>query len=359
MVGLVDYDWQTSTSLTRLIPNLEIMKIATYYRIEKNTFCRLLSLEEEDLSVYEKIYFFSEAESSPQIPSHFLKAKNMIYGGTAFTGNYQPFEESIIDYTIARPLIYKDVLKQKYSEGAKAKVVAHVLDDSYYRMYAGDAELPVPPIRKNKKLYLFDKEVFHPGWQSVIKKIEARSPSSIVPIHPIICRTMTNYWDLRATSISRAADVVLDMNIPLEETGYMVKRYKNKLLADIQKNTPVYLPLGGTFSSDFQYFKDFIYKLNLLYVYWSVDIPIKIKYQYPAVGYNNPLEALELLVELWARTEARYEVTLYDRTCRRVNKELKKTLNEQRELLCKFYPTAKSLFKQNYNNIKQGGLWRP
>ena len=68
MIGLVDYDLQT-TSLTALIPpNLEIMKLANYYKTELNTFCRLIDLNENDLSGYEKIYFFSEQEGRITIP---------------------------------------------------------------------------------------------------------------------------------------------------------------------------------------------------------------------------------------------------------------------------------------------------
>ena len=69
MIGLVDYDLQTSTSTSLLIPNLEIMKLATYYRIEENHFCRLLTLEEQELGSYDKIYFFSELAKHPTVPS--------------------------------------------------------------------------------------------------------------------------------------------------------------------------------------------------------------------------------------------------------------------------------------------------
>ena len=62
MIGLLDYDWCSSKSTTSLIPNLEIMKLATYYKIEENKYCRLLDLNEESLDSYNKIYFFSESD---------------------------------------------------------------------------------------------------------------------------------------------------------------------------------------------------------------------------------------------------------------------------------------------------------
>jgi hypothetical protein len=51
MVGLVDFDLQSNTSSAVLPPpNLEIMKLATYYRMEENKFCRLVALDEQELS---------------------------------------------------------------------------------------------------------------------------------------------------------------------------------------------------------------------------------------------------------------------------------------------------------------------
>lgn len=62
MIGLVDYDLYSSTSVHLAPPNIEIMKLATYYKTEENKFCRLLHLDETELTPYDKIFVFSEAE---------------------------------------------------------------------------------------------------------------------------------------------------------------------------------------------------------------------------------------------------------------------------------------------------------
>lgn len=85
MIGLVDYDFQTNTALTLTPPNLEIMKLATYYKTEKNIFCRLMSLDETELTSYDTIYFFSEQSIPPEIPDAFKRSDNVVFGGTAFT----------------------------------------------------------------------------------------------------------------------------------------------------------------------------------------------------------------------------------------------------------------------------------
>ena len=118
MIGLVDYDILTPNNKNMLIPNLEIMKLATYYKLEENLFCRMVGLEETDLSMYKKIFFFSEVAEQPVIPPAFLQAKNVVFGGTAFTKKkYIPFENSIIDFTIPKPFIYKNFLQEQYQLG--------------------------------------------------------------------------------------------------------------------------------------------------------------------------------------------------------------------------------------------------
>lgn len=63
MIGLVDIDLQTSTATNLCPPNIEIMKLATYYKTEENLFCRLINLDETELTSYDKIYIFSEADT--------------------------------------------------------------------------------------------------------------------------------------------------------------------------------------------------------------------------------------------------------------------------------------------------------
>ena len=278
MIGLLDYDIQTSKSSTLFVPNLEIMKLATYYRLEENVFCKLISLDTTDLSSYDKIFFFSETSVNPNIPQHFLNAKNVEFGGTAFTNKiYVPFKNPIIDYTIARPEIYKTFLKEKYQLGVKTKVLEHTLDDSYYRMYAGEEKLPIPPINKTKRIYIFDRDILTGKWEQILSILSSRNPASIITIHPTVCKTFGQFFKLRENlKFSRANIVILDTNIPLDEVHYMLKMYTNKLLAEITKSSSVCLYLGGTYKSTHQYWNDFIYKMNLLYSFWSKGINIKI-----------------------------------------------------------------------------------
>lgn len=360
MIGLIDYDLQTSKSETRLLPNLEIMKLATYYRFEENKFCRLIALDETELASYSVIYVFSEQEIMPVLPPHFYGKPNLIFGGSAFTnGAYIPFENQIIDYTIPKPLIYREFLLQKYNDGVKSKIISRVIDDSFYRMYAGDNRLPIPPIRKNKRIFLYDKEFFYPDWEEIVAEIVARRPSSIIRIHPIVCRTLSQFFSLRQQlKISRENNIILDLNIPLKDVDYMMNKYKKLFLADITPTSKIYLPIGGTFNSVNQYYKDIIYKLNLLYSFWCKNIPIKLKYSPPKIGITDPLETISKRIETWANGATHLDKTILEKIPKPKRKnELHQAQIEINELLT-MYPFAKDLFSQNYAILSKGGFWK-
>lgn len=357
MIGLVDYSLQNSTSEKLYPPNLEIMKLATYYKLEENTFCRLINLNETEFTGYDKIYFFSEQEEPIIVPPQFLRANNVIYGGTAFTkGIYHPFENEIIDYTLPKTFIYKEYLKQKYIDGIKANVIEHLLDDTYYRYYA-NSKLPIPPIKKRHKFFLYDINFFQPDWEDLIDEISSHKPTSIICVHPIVCHTLTEYFKVREKSkIARLNTIILELNVPLNEVHYMLETYKNQFLADITQSSNVCISLGGTFKTRYHYYNDLIYKLNLLYSFWAYSIPLKITYVYPKLGAIDPLQHLSQKIARWSynlKTNGTIDSIIVLKT------KASRTLayNERLQFL-KIKPEAADLFKQNYTLISQRRYWK-
>lgn len=358
MIGLLDYDWCVSNKTSVLLPNLEIMKLATYYTKEEKQFCRLLTLHEKELNNYDKIYFFSEKHKNLEIPKNFLQQDNVIFGGTALTkGKYIPFENEIIDYTIPKPSIYKEFLKQKYNNGVKSKVIGHVLDDTYYRNYAGKNKLPLPAIIPKKRVFLYDRDFFYQDWQETLDTIISHAPASIVRLHPVHCHTLTEYFTLRNyPKFSRLNDIVLDLKIPTSEIPYMLSKYKKHFLADILKTSNVYITLGGSLPSKEKYFKDFIYKLNFLYSFWSKGILLRIKFEEPDYGYDNPLYNISKLIDKIFNIS--YEERKDNILNERIEKKQKNNLYiPERDLLLKAYPSAKDLFYQSFNIVLNRGYW--
>lgn len=336
------------------------MKLANYYRTEENIFCRLINLDEEDLTGYDKVYVFSESIAYTSVPDVFKRAPNVIYGGTAFTnGLYVPFENRIIDYTLPHTFIYKEWLKDKSLAGLKIKETMRLLDNSYYRWHAGDEVLPLPAIRKRHRIYIYDNDFFRDGWRDIIKRIMMRNPSSINFIHPARFRKITDFLDVRENGvIAKTNETYLDLDIPLSETPILMKHYKNRILALVLPSSQVYLTLGGSFKYRSEYLKNIIYKLNLLYVFWSQNIPIKIKYEEPRVGCYNPIPDLSKLISTWTQGDTKNYKSIIDR----IPKDKKMTEirpeREQLEIILKRYPSTETLFRQTAETVKKGGIWK-
>ena len=359
MIGLVDLQLQSWNKPQLCPPNLEIMKLATYYQREENTFCRLVGLNENDLTNYDKVYVFSESKDFIQVPEVFRRANNVIFGGTAFTnGIYVPFENKLIDYTIARTDIYKPLMKEKLSEGIKEKEIDYLLDSSYYRWKIGNESLPVPPIHKRKRLYVYDKDFFQEGWREALQKIENRNPSAIYFIHPLHFRKISDFLDVREQSlIARSHVSYLDLNIPLSETPILMKHYKNRLLAVINPSALVYISLGGSYHYRSDYYRNLIYKLNLLYIFWSCNIPIKMKYDEPNMGCYDPIADISKLIAFWTQGDSCKHRSIMERIPKN-KKNLIRPEREQLQAILKYYPSHETLFNQTIATVKKGGLWK-
>lgn len=360
MIGLVDLQLQSWDKPQLCPPNLEIMKLAAYYQREENKFCRLINLDEKEFDAYDKIYIFSESKDYITVPEALKRASNVIYGGTAFTnGKYIPFKNKLIDYTFARPNIYSNFLKEKYAAGLKDIEITRLLENSYYRWHAGDEELPLPVIKKRRKIYIYDRDFFQDGWRKIIDRIIERKPTSVNFIHPAHYKRISDFLEVRENAlIAKGNDAYLDLNIPLKETPILMNHYKNRLLATIVPSSQVYLSLGGSFHYRSDYLKDIIYKLNLLYVFWSCNIPMKIKYEEPTLGCYNPISDISKLISTWTQGESCKYKCITDRIPKDKSMTDIRPEREQLRVILDRYPSFETLFRQTKETAKKGGLWR-
>ena len=355
MIGLIDLDLYSSQKLS--LPNLEIMKLATYYQKEKKEYVRLIDLNETNFSGYDKIFLRND-NFQLTIPQHFLESNNIEYGGLAFSkGVYIPFENEIIDFCLPLVSIYKPFLREKMIEGFKTKEINSFLDNTYVRISNGKEKLPIPPIQPRKKVYIYDDNLIQDGWEKAIETMAKRRPSSIVTIHPIRCSTINQFLKVRAyTKIARTNKIILDMPLPLEELNIFFKKYENLLLAEVTTSAEVYLTCGekrDIINSKVSYSNNICYVLNLLYSFWARKIPIRLHYDLFSLSDTNPFHELYLLMENWSNlsTPLKRDKKLIERI--KTDKQ-----KEAYELFLKFYPGEKNLFIQDFNSLSNRGYWR-
>ena len=207
-------------------------------------------------------------------------------------------------------------------------------------------------------MYIYDRDFFQPGWREIVDDITEHKPSSINFIHAIHFYKLSDFFSARENDIiTKSNDVFLDIKIPLQETKYMMREYKNHLLALIMPTSQIYLSIGGSYQYQIDYYKDFIYKLNLLYEFWAHKIPIKLKYEQPTLGCYDPLSDLSQLIATWSRSPLHETQTIYERIPKKTKSETTSAAKEQLELFVNRYPNKSILFKQNITILQQGGRW--
>ena len=100
MYGFIDYDLLFSRKKLPL-PNLEIMKLMVYYQEEENQLCKLIyNLEEEDLTIYEKIIIRSDTSKPEDVFKNLPLLPSMEIGGKTFSKKYIPLEKELMEYMI-------------------------------------------------------------------------------------------------------------------------------------------------------------------------------------------------------------------------------------------------------------------
>lgn len=357
MIGFIDYDLIMNSKIS--IPNLEIMKLSAYLKAEQNQLCRLIDFPNEELNGYEKIYFFQETKGD--IPrEHLQNATNVEFKGLNFTnGIYLPFENPLIDFTIPRISIYKEYLQNHLLNGTNTKEINHFLDDTYYRMHAGKERLPIPPMVKRKRVFLYDVDFFYDDWRTILDKLFEHNPTSITRIYPVVCRSISKYFELRSyQKFSRTNVIYMDLPIPLDEMDKMFKKYELKLLGDITLSTQVYITFGGDHVTTTAFYKNFAYKLNVLYAFWSYGIPVKLKYVEPITGIKNPIPILSGIIENWGtiNTETKQCESIIDRMPKK-KKRIPVKAWEEYDTMIKTEPRLEQLFKQNFTDLQQSHNW--
>lgn len=129
-IGLLDQD--AILSPETFYPNLEIMKLSSYYKKNKNFVSLILNPKEVDR--YTKIVLRKDTNDENYLSNLFLN-KKCEYGGLAFTNNiYKPLEKEIEncipDISIYNSYFNKILLKLKKGEILKRKF----LQSSYIRL---------------------------------------------------------------------------------------------------------------------------------------------------------------------------------------------------------------------------------
>ena len=347
------YDEEFATAKRGLPPpSLAAMKMAAYLKTEQNDIVILIT-DLTNAANYNKVCFFSDK------PLEELPKEIFLMDNVELYGKYLEPLPRIVEHMTPDITIYHDVVQSRLVD----KIVStnralQFLDSIYYQAYGSDgARLPLPPSPHRKRFYIYDEDFlqYEDCW-NIFREIEERVPTGIYTIKPIQCHTLKQFFTLREDyeKVSRANKIILDFFVPLHHFETYFGKYKLKLLGEITKNSEIYVYLGKNYSANAYgevfYLKNLYYCLNLIFSYWSRNIPIKAEMYIPNDGVN-PYKEIFNALRLWTNNEdTNIKISDYLNT-----KKLKPKLEE----FIANNPTMATFFDKSKNDlINTRGVWR-
>ena len=180
MIGLLDYDALQQKKIR--YPNLELMKMATYLRRNRQSVQIIVDLE--NLEFYSEIYLFQDDDSLPY-PSSILRRRNVKWFGLAFSsGVHKPLDNEIEDCEPSisiYKLLFKDFIMK---DQIKMEQVGYLLNASYVRLNRSLNKKYLKSIKKHRRVFVYDTEVFIGDWRKNADAILKRGAVGFNFIHP-------------------------------------------------------------------------------------------------------------------------------------------------------------------------------
>lgn len=352
MIGIYDYDFVSQESRHWRVPSLEAMKMAHYIKYYEKKACMLLTSMSQVINC-EKVYFFSNLPME-DIPSDFFFFDNI-----EFFGEYLANEiTKLVQHMRPDISIYKNYIQTRLNDNKIGTGKALSLLDSTYCRVKIDDEVISPVVYPKKKIYLYDKDFLaNEDCWSILDKIIKKKPSSIYFVEPLQCHTMKQFLYLREEyeKVSRLNKIILDYFVPLHQFEVYFGKYKMKLLGEITKTSNVCIYLGKSYGAQAYnntfYSKNLLYCLNLLFSYYSRNIPINTEIYYPKLETDNPYIEIYKAINSWANSR-KWDISLKSAFRTKKQKEIL-------ELFLTKHPIMEPFFSYSKDKLKETrGIWR-
>lgn len=304
MIGIIDYDFLTAKKGAPP-PSLLAMKFSSYLKSTEKEQIRLLD-NLDQAAACSKVIFTSEKPLDKIDKAAFLLDNCEYYGQYLADKVPRIVEHMPPDITLYNESIQERVVKRSIS----TSTAFSFLDSIYYQAYAENGErLPLPPSATRKRFYIYDNDFFgHEECWDILDEIITRSPSGIYFTQPIQCHTIKQFLTIREDyeKVSRANKIILDYFVPLHHFDIYFGKYKLKLLGEINKNADINIYIGKNYNNNAYnevfYIKNLYYCLNLIFSYYSRNIPIKVEI-YTDEKETNPYLFFYKLIRSWVNNK--------------------------------------------------------
>lgn len=200
MIGLVDCDLISGKK--PVLPNLEIMKLYSYYK-KQHALPELL-ITSENITSCQEIYVRKDWNDSfiPHKCSRFDGTKNI--GGYAITGGiYRPLDPKI-ERATPNPNVYIQYFAREKVTFDEINNFKRFQRSTFLRLHGID-HFPIQIVVSGAPVFIYDKILFQDGWQEKIDAILAREPSALCYPHNLTIPSMDIFEEVATRSMFRGS----------------------------------------------------------------------------------------------------------------------------------------------------------
>lgn len=176
MIGLLDYDAIMRQKVK--YPNLELMKMATYLRRNRQSYRMVIDLE--NLDIFTRIIVFQN-DPSVGYPGRILRRKDTEWYGLAFTsGVYQPMAPEIEEcepYIGTYKLLFKEFLLR---DTMTTSEIGYLLNASYLRLSMSLNKRYIRTIKPNRRVLVYDTDAFQGNWEDNVNALIKRDIAGFI-----------------------------------------------------------------------------------------------------------------------------------------------------------------------------------
>lgn len=353
MIKMVDHNFLKSRKGAWPRPSLDLMKMAAYLRKEYPNEEFYLVTSMQSLNEDDVIYYFGDMEIE-DVPKELYLFKNVKFFGK----NFERIPR-LAEHLRPDPFVYKaEIQKRLADDEISEKKALEFLDSIYYKAFDEEGRrLPLPAFRR-EKICIYDEDFFanEECWTVLDEIIETRKPSSIIFPRRIVCHNLSSFFKIRKDypKISRANKFILDFYVPTHQLETYFGRYTTALKGQITNNSDVSIYIGKNYtnnaSSEMFYIRNLYYSLNLIFSYFTRQIPISVL----VWRESNTLllhEDIYTRIAAWANS-GKKDITLEEYFCKsKKGAKLYEDLIKKHYVFKKFFVLTK---EQLFNNR---GVW--
>lgn len=187
MIGLVDAEIIQDPVI--FIPNLEIMKLYSYYKA-KGEYVKLLNSPSE-VANFSELFLRQEKEKS-WLEDEYWNHPNLHLGGLYFTGGkYKPFSNPEIEDAVPTYRVYNDYLKYRLNDVRRKRHTARIIsamNSGFVRIHNG-REVQFNQARPGNELFIYDNDINIQQDLDILKELNVPKLKKILYVFPLRVRS--------------------------------------------------------------------------------------------------------------------------------------------------------------------------